>query len=313
MQYTTLGRTGLRVSVAGLGCGGHSRLGQAYGAPRAASVAVVKRALDLGVNFIDTAIAYGTEEIVGEGVRGQRDRVVLSSKALASESGPGSGLVTGEAFVARLEESLARLGTDYIDIYSLHGLTLSELAHARREIVPALMKAREAGKLRFIGLTERFITDTGHAMLQEALKDDWWDVVMVGFNLLNPSARERVFPATRAKNIGVQNMFAVRRALSRADGLAEALERAARAGQLDLSALDAKDPLGFLRAHAASVIEAAYRFCRHEPGVHVVLTGTGSLAHLEENVAAINGPPLPKEALARLHALFGKVDCVSGN
>jgi aryl-alcohol dehydrogenase-like predicted oxidoreductase len=108
-------------------------------------------------------------------------------------------------------------------------------------------------------------------------------------------------------------MFAVRRALSDPRGLSETLARAQAAGQIDASALDPKDPLGFLRAYAGSLIEAAYRYCRHEPGVHVVLTGTGKIAHLEANVAAINGPPLPPAALEQLAALFGKVDCVSGN
>jgi aryl-alcohol dehydrogenase-like predicted oxidoreductase len=313
MDYTTLGRTGLRVSVAGLGAGGHSRLGQAYGASRAESVAVVKRALDLGINFIDTAIVYGTEDLVGEGIRGHRDKVVLSSKALVRQDRAESALISAADFTRRLEQSLARLGTDYIDIYSLHGLMLDEIDHARWVILPALLEARDAGKIRFVGLTERFIVDTAHVMLEEALKDDVWDVVMVGFNLLNPSARTRVFPVTRQKRIGVQNMFAVRRALSDTKALQEALAQAHAAGQLDLGALDRRDPLGFLRAHATSLIEAAYRFCRHEPGVDVVLTGTGKIDHLEANVTAINGPPLPPTALEQLASLFGKVDCISGN
>ena len=72
---------------------------------------------------------------------------------------------------------------------------------------------RDAGKIRFLGLTERFVKDTTHAMLT-ALLDDCWDAVMVGFNLLNPSARRRILTRTSALDIGVMNMFAVRRALS---------------------------------------------------------------------------------------------------
>lgn len=312
MDYTTLGRTGLRVSVAGLGGGGHSRLGQAYGATHAESVAVVKRALDLGINFIDTAGAYGTEAIVGDGIRGMRDAVVLSSKALLRRGRADDTLISAAEFSERLEESLFRLGTDYIDIYSLHGVTVDELDFARNEILPFLFKARDQGKIRFLGITERFIVDTTHAMLQEALKDAAWDVVMVGFNILNQSARERVLDVTRQKRIGVQNMFAVRRALSDATGLAENLAKAEAAGQIDPSAVDAGDPLGFLRAHAGSIIEAAYRFCRHEPGIDVVLTGTGNIDHLAENVAAINGPPLPSAVVERLAMIFGAVDCISG-
>ena len=82
MQHTTLGRTGMQVSVAGLGCGGHSRLGQSYGASEDESIAVIRRALDLGINLVDTAQVYGTESIVGKAIRGRRDEVVLSTKAL---------------------------------------------------------------------------------------------------------------------------------------------------------------------------------------------------------------------------------------
>jgi L-galactose dehydrogenase len=82
MEYTTLGRTGLKVSVAGLGCGGPSRLGMRND-PRSAShaVALVKRAIELGVNFLDTAESYGTEPIVGKAIAGiPRERVVISTK-----------------------------------------------------------------------------------------------------------------------------------------------------------------------------------------------------------------------------------------
>jgi len=56
-----------------------------------------------------------------------------------------------------------------------------------------------------------------------------------------------------------------------------------------------------------------YRFCRHEPGAHVILTGTGSLDHLKENIAAINKPPLPEDVAKRLRDIFARVDCVTGN
>ncbi|HMF49825.1 MAG TPA: aldo/keto reductase, partial [Candidatus Saccharimonadales bacterium] len=82
MEYTTLGRTGLRVSVVGLGCGGPSRLGMRNDAQSADNaVALVKQALDLGVNFLDTAQTYGTEPILGKAIAGvPRDRLVISTK-----------------------------------------------------------------------------------------------------------------------------------------------------------------------------------------------------------------------------------------
>ena len=95
----------------------------------------------------------------------------------------------------------------------------------------------------------------------------------------------------------------------------ECRSRDEHSGHVRQCPFDARDPLGFLVEHpeVRSVVEAAYRFCRHEPGAHVILTGTGSPDHLRENVAAILAPPLPGELTARLRELFGRVDSVSGN
>ncbi len=180
-------------------------------------------------------------------------------------------------------------------------------------LLPELIRAKAAGKIRFTGVTEHFGRDTGHAMLERALADHHFDVVMTGFNLLNPSARSRVFPATMAHDVGTLIMFAVRRMLSDPAALREAVAGLIARGEVDASALDPADPLAFLRDCAGSVVEAAYRFCRHEPGAQVILTGTGNIAHLEANLAAIQGPPLPDEALERLRALFGGLDGLAGN
>ena len=314
MQYKILGRTGLNVSVAGLGCGGHSRLGQTYGNTHEQSVAVVNAAIDLGVNFIDTAAAYGTERIVGDAVRGRRDKLIISTKTgIVSWREPNEKPFTGAQVLEHLEKSLSRLGTDYIDLFNLHGIVSSQLDHVAGEIVPALIRAREQGKILFLGITEHFGADTNHRMLSAAIPMGVWDVVMVGFNLLNPSARRNVLRLTQAHNVGVQDMFAVRRALSSPEGLKEALDTIEKAGQLDRNKLQPEDPLGFLKQDSEGIVDAAYRFCRHEPGIHVVLTGTGNVEHLKENVASINRGPLPPRMLARLEELFGQVDSVSGN
>src|SRR5437899_5091968 len=81
MDYVTLGRTGLKVSVAGLGCGGFSRLGLGTGKSEAEAVALVRQAFDLGVNLLDTAAVYGTEGVVGEAIKSvARDGVVIATK-----------------------------------------------------------------------------------------------------------------------------------------------------------------------------------------------------------------------------------------
>ena len=181
--------------------------------------------------------------------------------------------------------------------------------------MPELQRLRDDGMIRFLAISERFGAEPGHAMLQHAVRDDCWDVMMVGFNPLNPSARDRVFSVTRETDVAIEVMFAVRRALSRPDELARVAAELVEQGRIDGADLDLDDPLGFLvhEGGAASVVEAAYRFARHEPGCHVVLTGTGSVEHLEENVRSINAPPLPDADLDRLRTLFGHLDHLSGN
>ena len=308
MNYTNLGNTGLRVSVVGLGCGGPSRLGQRAGKTADDSVRLVRKALDLGVNFLDTAENYGTEEIVGTAIREvPRDSVVVSTKKIMPEPGDPDPAGTMRAGV---EASLKRLGTDYVDVFHLHGVGDARYDFAAGVMAPVLTELREAGKIRAVGITEEFPANPRHQMLQRGLRDPWWDVVMVGFNLLNPSARRSVFPLTLEKDVGTLVMFAVRRALSqptRLDKLLREMER-------DAIVTPGAD-IGFLTENgcAGSLTEAAYRFCVHEPGADVVLTGTGDEGHLEANIAAALKPPLPSEALERLETLFGDVDSVTGN
>jgi aryl-alcohol dehydrogenase-like predicted oxidoreductase len=314
MEYVQLGRTGLRVSRAGLGCGGPSRLGLSRGSSGADAERVVRKALELGVNFFDTAETYGTEGALGSALRGvPRSSVVLATKKAASDAADRP--TSGAEYLRGIEESLRRLGTDHVDVYQIHALGLDEYDHALAEIVPAMQRAREQGKIRHIGVTEEFIRDPGHAMLGRALNDDVWETVMAGMNLLNPSARSRVLPAAAKCGVGTLIMFAVRRALSRPDKLAEVIEDLERRGLLEPGALPRSGALDFLvgPGRAASVVEAAYRYAAHCPGADVILTGTGSPEHLEANVRAISAPALPEELLGRLETLFGRVDCVSGN
>jgi aryl-alcohol dehydrogenase-like predicted oxidoreductase len=293
----------------GIGAGGPSRVGQRYGRTAAESAAVVREALGSGVNFVDTAESYRTEEIVGQAIAGfDRDALVLSTKKSVRPD------TTGEDVVESLEASLSRLGTDYVDIYHLHGILPEQYDGLGAEIIPSLQSLRDQGKVRYLGITERFNSDTRHTMLQRALQDDVWDVMMVGFNLLNQSARERVFAQAIEKDVGILIMFAVRLALSRPERLAEVVQALIEQGHVDAGDICDQDPLGFLihEGGAVSVPDAAYRFCRDEPGTHVVLSGTGNPNHLRANLASLVRPPLPPEDVQRLRHIFRRVDSVSG-
>ncbi len=310
MDYRILGRTGLKVSAFGVGGGGPSRLGQRYEKSEADSVTIIKEALDSGVNFIDTAEAYGTESIVGQAIKGlDRDLVVLSTKKGVNQQSTPADVQAG------LETSLKNLGVDYIDIYHLHGVITEDYDYLLNEIVPVLQSMQAAGKIGYIGITERFHADPQHAMLQRALQDNVWDVMMVGFNILNQSARERVFAQTIQQDIGVLIMFAVRAAFSKPERLRELLDKLIAEGKVDPALLDEGDALGFALdgdGGAVSLADAAYRFCLYEPGTHVILSGTGNPAHLRENLQSFERPALPLATLDRLQAIFKQVDTVSG-
>jgi aryl-alcohol dehydrogenase-like predicted oxidoreductase len=309
MQSTTLGRTGLTVTVGGLGCGGHSRLGIDRGIDHAAGI--VRAAYDAGVTFFDTATVYGTQSAVGTGLAGiGRDRYVLSTKFPYRDG--NAGIRKADDLVRLAEESLRELKTDYIDIYHLHGVAPADYPAVRDTFVPVMQQLKQAGKIRFLGITEVFGMDTAHEMFKTALPEDLFDVIMTGYNLLNPSAAKRVLPITREKNVGVLCMFAVRKALSNTEQLAIDIGRILNKGQADPALINRDAPLDFLTGEAASIMEAAYRFCRHTPGIDVVLTGTGNADHLRDNLASIEKPPLSRAILEKIEALFGNVDCVSG-
>jgi aryl-alcohol dehydrogenase-like predicted oxidoreductase len=304
MQYTTLGKTGLKVSVAGLGTGGFSRLGLKSGKTEDEAARLIYEAVDLGVNFIDTATSYGTEGVVGRALKTiPRDSVVIATKTQFR----GKVWRTPEQVIGSLDDSLRLMGTDHVDVFNLHGVELPEYDHALNVMAPALLKEKEKGKIRHLGLTENPIVDHTNAMLKRALQDDVWEVFMVGFHMMHQGARQNVFAQTRVKGIGTLLMFAVRSIFADPPRVAREMKALADKGLVEKWLGGSDDPLGFLvhEGGASSMIEAAYRFARHEPGVDVTLFGTGDSAHLKSNVAALMKPPLPAADREKIVKLFG--------
>jgi aryl-alcohol dehydrogenase-like predicted oxidoreductase len=298
MQYTTLGKTGLKVSVAGLGCGGNSRIGLGTGLSEAQSVALVREALDLGVNLLDTANAYGTEGVVGKAIKCRpRDSVVISTKSHASSA---------STVLANLDNSLRQLATDYVDIFHLHGLGPAAYDAAMRDIVPALLREKEKGKLRHLAVSETGPRDPEHTMLTRAVEEPCWEVFMLGFSLMHQNAKQRLLPRTREKGVGTLCMFAVRNIFSKPEVLRNTCLALAAEGKVPTELGAADNPLSFLvhPAGAESVVDAAYRFARHQSGIDVVLFGTGNVAHLRSNIASILRPPLPAADVQKIHHLF---------
>ena len=303
MDYRPLGNTGLTVSVAGLGCGGNSRLGLGRGASFDECVSVVHTAIETGVNFLDTAEAYGTEEIVGAAVRSHdRTKLVISTKAIFRGADE-----TAKSVTAKVEASLKRLGLDHVDIFHFQAVGPESYAHHRDVLAPALLRLKEQGKVRHVGITETGPRDPEQKMLAMAIEEGPWEVIMLAYSLMIQGARRSVFPVTQRRGIGTLLMFVVRNIFSndayRRDVFAKLVEQ----GALDASILANGDPLGFLvtEGGAKSITDAAYRYARHEQGADVILFGTGNKAHVRANVESILRPALPAPVIERLHATFG--------
>ena len=300
MQYTTLGRTGLKVSAAGLGTGGASRLGLGSGQTEDNAIAVVREAHARGVTLFDTGTNYGNEAALGHALEGiRRDSIVITTKTPVHK---GKENLTPETVIACLDDSLRDLRTDYVDVFMLHGVPPDHYDHARDDIMPAVQREKEKGKFRHLGMTESAPGDLQHEVLRYATMAGLIDVAMVAFHMMHQSARHSLFPHTQTVNVGTMGMYAVRGIFTSAERLIADLKAAVEAGKIPPSWATDKNPLGFLLhpGGAATLAEAAYRFVRHEPGMDVVLFGTGNVTHVRENVASILSPPLPEADRAEL-------------
>jgi L-galactose dehydrogenase/L-glyceraldehyde 3-phosphate reductase len=323
MEYRTLGKTGLRVSALGFGCGNVGGL-MVRGGPAERERAVA-RALELGINYFDTAPSYGdglSERHLGQALRALKAEAYVGTKFRLD---PGDAGDIRRAIARSLEASLGRLGLERVDLLQLHNPVGVERhggsVDAKRllaEIVPALEALRAQGKMRFYGITG--LGETG--ALHRAMDAGTLDTVQVCYNLLNPSAGVELPPGFPGHDFG--------RLLDRAarQRLGVIAIRVLAAGAL--SGVTARHPiaapavapiasgpdyaadvrraqlLGALarEGDAGSLVEAALRFTLSHQAVSTVLVGYSSLEQLEYAAGAISRGPLSTAALGRLAELW---------
>ncbi len=205
MQMRKLGTQGLVVSAQGLGCMGMSDF---YGTrDEAESIATIHRALDLGVNFLDTSDAYGpftNEELVGKAIRGRRDKVVVATKfgimRAASSADGGWAPVTGicgrpEYVRASCEASLKRLGIDCIDLYYQHRV---DATVPIEETIGAMAELVAAGKVRYIGMSE-----AGAESIRRAHAVHPVSVLQNEYSLWTRDPEDEILPLLRELGIGL--------------------------------------------------------------------------------------------------------------
>jgi hypothetical protein len=190
MQHRPLGKTGLEVSVIGLGCAPMMSLSTAEG------VRLVQRAVELGITYMDTARSYGeTEVMIGKALRGQRERVVLSTK---------TGARTREAARHSIQASLERLQTDHVDNCHIHGLSEGRDMDARLGpggALEALIEARQQGLVRHIGCTAH----TSRTLLR-ALERFEFETILVPMNIVEREPLAELIPLCQRRGVGVTIM-----------------------------------------------------------------------------------------------------------
>ncbi len=303
MEYIKLGKTGLKVSVACLGCGGSSTIGKSTGKTENQSINLIKTALDLGVNFFDTANVYGTEGILGKAIKNvNRDQIVISTKHHVSTKNKKYSHID---IISGIENSLKELKTDYIDIFHLHGVAPKDIDHAIT-LVPELLKEKEKGKIRFLGITESSPIDPDQITISKAINTNYFDVIMLAFSMMNQNAKTEILPKTMSKNIATMSMFVVRSLFSVKGRLQEDIHKLVKDKRLPEWFLDEKEPLEYILkdSGANSIIDACYRYVRHQQGIDTVLFGTGNIDHLKENIKSISNLKLSDECINKINQYF---------
>ena len=197
METRRIGRQGLAAGAIGLGCMGMTH---AYGTgDEAESIATIHRALDCGVTLLDTAEVYGphtNEELVGKAIRGRRDKVVVATKFGFVPGSAGAQLDGSPANARRaVEGSLKRLGVDVIDLYYLHR---KDPAVPIEETVGAMKELVEAGKVRFLGLSE-----VGAETIRRAHQVHPISAVQSEYSLWERGIEESILPAMRGLGVGL--------------------------------------------------------------------------------------------------------------
>jgi aryl-alcohol dehydrogenase-like predicted oxidoreductase len=311
MRYRTLGRTGLEVSEIGFGAWGIGR-SMWIGAQDDESLRALDRAMDLGLNFIDTALAYGdghSEKLVGQAARGRSERIYVATKVPpknllwpARPSIPIEQVFPYDYIVKCTETSLRNLGLETVDLQQFHVWSPDWLAsdHWRR----AIADLKRAGKVRFFGIS---INDYQPDTAIEALRTGLIDCVQVIYNIYDPTAADHLFPVCREQNIGVIARVPLdeggltgnitpdttfprgdwRNRYFQGDRKRQVWERAGRLRQA-------------VGDQHGTLAQVALRFCLSHPAVSTVIPGMRSLRNVESSCAVSDLGPLPQPVLSEL-------------
>ena len=292
MKRRVLGRTGLEVSEIGFG---GVEIGLEYGIQvggqsncpeQSQAIRIVQRAVELGINVIDTARAYGeSEAIIGLALRGCREPVVIMSK-LAAIDPTLTGSPLTQFMQQSLEDSLRALRTDVIDVYQIHSASAEVMK--RGEILDNLARFQAAGKVRFLGATI-YTEEEATA----ALDDDRVDVIQVPYNLLDPSMDDHVLPRAEKQEVAVVARSVLHRGVLTSKG--------ANGTAAERKLYNTASGLKFLfDEQSSSMPHVATRFVLSNSRIGCALLGMDSLEQVEHNLQFSGADPYDAEVVRRV-------------
>lgn len=309
MKYRSLGKTGLEVSEIGFGAWaiGGNKHGNSYGPTNdKESLKTIRKAVELGCNFFDTADVYGhghSEKLIGEALEGEREDIIIATKVGGDFYNVGAGAnFTRDYIRFAIEKSLKRLRTDYIDIYQLHNPNRQLISNG--DMFETLKELKKEGKIRFYGIS---IFDPAEGL--EAMKAGNVDAIQVIYNIFDQAPVPGLFPSAKERGVGI---------IAR-----EPLANSFLTGKYDFKS---KFPAGDIRAsfpdsHKRIMIkaveklnfliedkeitlpQAALKFVLANNAVSTVIPGTKTEYQAKENLKAGDGEGLTHEELSKIKEL----------
>jgi aryl-alcohol dehydrogenase-like predicted oxidoreductase len=301
MEFVNLGATGLKVSRICLGCMSFGTIQQRWMLDEAGSRPILRRAIEAGINFFDTANMYGagaSEEITGRALRdfARRDDVVIATKVYyPMRPGPNGSGLSRKAVMTEIDASLARLGTDYVDLYQIHRW---DEATPIEETLEALHDLVRAGKVRYIGASSMCAWQFSKA-LHLADQHGWTRFVSMQphYNLLYREQEREMLGLCAAEGIGVLPWSPLARGRLARSWEAEPTTRR---GQLDAwgnavyaSSADADERVAacvadLARERGLPLAQIALAWLLAKPAVTAPIVGTTRREHLEDALAALS-------------------------